>query len=209
MRRLLLITISLWTLGGPAGCGLADDPREEAKRHEYLTFTDPAFAAWCVRTIDADANGRISRYEAERVVAMDCRDNGIESLDGIGNFTSLRELDCRDNRLTELDLRGCPNLTQVDCSFNRLRSLDINGLRSLTRLDCAQNQLEGLDLISNASLRTLRCNSNPLKMLSAADCATTMEEVDARDCPLEVFYKNRGQEIRLLQLDDPQVVREL
>ncbi len=36
-----------------------------------------------------------------------------------------------------------------------------------------------------------------------------MDEADACGCPLEVFYKNRWQEIRLLLLDDPNVVREL
>ncbi|WP_304721430.1 hypothetical protein [uncultured Alistipes sp.] len=54
----------------------------------------------------------------------------------------------------------------------------------------------------------MRYHTNPLKMLSATNCAASMDEADARSCPLEVFYKNRRQEIRLL-LDGPNVVREL
>ncbi len=209
MRRRLLWAACIGTAVAIHGCGLADDPREEDKRHEYLVFSDPAFTAWCLREIDADHDGRISRYEAERVTTMDCRDCGITTLHEIGDFVFLRRLDCRGNRLTELDLRGCTYLNTVDCSGNGLRTLDLQGLRSLTALDCGQNDLERLDLVSNVSLRTLRCHTNPLKMLSVANCAASMDEADARSCPLEIFYKNRWQEIRLLLLDDPNVVREL
>lgn len=209
MRRRLFWAVCIGTAFAAHGCGLADDPREEEKRHEYLVFTDPAFTAWCLREIDADRDGRISRYEAERVTAMDCRDCGLTTLHEIGDFAFLRRLDCRGNRLAELDLRGCVYLNTVACGDNGLRMLDLQGLRSLTTLECGRNGLEKLDLTTNVSLRTLRCYSNPLKMLNVADCATPMDEADARDCPLEVFYKNRGQEIRLLLLDDPNVVREL
>lgn len=61
----------------------------------------------------------------------------------------------------------------------------------------------------NPRLRTLRCHTNPLKMLSATNCAASMDEADTCGCPLEGFYKNRRQEIRLLLLDGPNVVREL
>ncbi|WP_289731286.1 hypothetical protein [uncultured Alistipes sp.] len=46
-------------------------------------------------------------------------------------------------------------------------------------------------------------------MPSATNCAASMDEADVCGYPLEVFYKNRRQEIRLLLLDDPNVVREL
>jgi len=36
-----------------------------------------------------------------------------------------------------------------------------------------------------------------------------MAEVDARACPLQVFYKRAGQHIRILRLDDPDIVRDL
>lgn len=61
----------------------------------------------------------------------------------------------------------------------------------------------------NPRLRTLRYHTNPLKMLSATNCAASMDEADTCGYPLEGFYKNRRQEIRLLLLDDPNVIREL
>jgi len=208
MRRLSVLTAGFLAAVCAASCGLADDPREEDKRHEYLTISDPAFAAWCLREADADGDGRISRYEAERMVSIDCSDCGIASLRDLGDFPSLRELNCRGNRLTELDLRVCPDLRRADCSFNGLRLLDAEGLRGLAELDCAGNELTRLDLLSDVSLRALRCSSNSLSLLNVSDCAASMDEVDARDCPLGVFYMRRGQSIRLLLLDDPDVVKE-
>ncbi len=207
-RPFLSLTLLAWAAGCFVSCGLSDDPREEEKRRDYLFIADPAFAAWCLREVDADGDGRISRYEAERVVAIDCSDCGIASLGDIGDFPFLQRLVCRGNRLSELDLRGCPYLTFVDCSSNGLLSLDVGGLRGLATLDCSRNELERLDLASEVSLRTLRCFSNPLPLVGITACAASMEEVDARDCPLRVFYMRPGQHVRLLLLDDPSVIRE-
>lgn len=207
-KTLLLPLLSAWAAGCFVACGLSDDPREEEKRHDYLVISDPAFAAWCLREVDADLDGRISRYEAERVVAMDCSGCGIASLGEIGDFPALQRLVCSGNDLSDLDLRKCSRLESVDCSSNRLSRLDVEGLRNLTTLDCADNELEQLDLASDVSLRTLRCFSNPLPLLGVGACAAVMEEVDARDCPLGVFYMRPGQSIRRLLLDDPAVVRE-
>lgn len=209
VKRLLFLAAWACAAGGPAACGLSDDPREEEKKHEYLTFSDPAFAAWCLDEADADGDGRISRYEAERMRRIDCSGLGIESLGEIGDFVNLRTLVCSGNRLTELDLRGCRRLETADCTDNRLHTLDVEGLRSLTALECADNDLENLDLTTNAALRTLRCPSNPLVLLNVAACAADMTEVDARTCPLEVCYKRTGQNIRILRLDDPGIVREI
>ncbi len=140
---------------------------------------------------------------------IECAGCGIGSLGEIGDFTNLRTLVCPGNRLEELDLRGCRYLEHVDCSGNRLRTLDVEGLRNLVTLECGDNDLERLDLSANVSLRTLRCSSDPLSLLNVAACAADMAEVDARACPLEVFYKRAGQHIRILRLDDPDIVRDL
>ena len=209
MKRLSLLAVWACLAGGTAACGLSDDPREEEKRHEYLVFADPAFAAWLLREADADGDGRISRYEAERMRRIECAGCGIGSLGEIGDFTNLRTLVCPGNRLEELDLRGCRYLEHVDCSGNRLRTLDVEGLRNLVTLECGDNDLERLDLSANVSLRTLRCSADPLSLLNVAACAADMAEVDARACPLQVFYKRAGQHIRILRLDDPDIVQDL
>ena len=48
-------------------CGLIDDAREEQSRYEYIVFSDKPFETYCLETWDLNGDGRISRYEAQRV----------------------------------------------------------------------------------------------------------------------------------------------
>jgi hypothetical protein len=53
-------------------CGLGEDSRDEDNRYVYLRFADPAFEAYCLEHWDLNGDGRISRYEAQRVWDTDC-----------------------------------------------------------------------------------------------------------------------------------------
>lgn len=117
-----------------AACGLADDERDDKNKRVYITFADPAFEAYCLEHFDIDHDGRISRYEAQRVLKMDCPDRGIAHMWEIGEFSRLERLDCSGNDLTQLDLRKCTLLQTLDCSRNRSASLDLDGLRALLEL---------------------------------------------------------------------------
>ena len=164
-------------------CGLAEDERDEKNKYIYLTFYDKAFEAYCLGGFDTDGDGRISRYEAQRVRRMSCPGTGIGSLTDIREFFNLRELDCRGNELTQLDLTACTRLERLDCSDNALTSLDVNGLRGLTQLDCSANRLPRLDLQSNASLASLDCSGNVLAgTLDLAACASALH-ADVRNNP--------------------------
>lgn len=134
-------------------CGLAENEQDDKNKRIYITFTDPAFEQFCLGMFDLDHDGRISRYEAQRVLVMDCSGRNISAMWEIGEFSRLRELDCSGNNLTRLDLRKCPDLQKLDCGDNEITSLDIDGLRGLAVLDCAGNLLARLDLKSNSSLR--------------------------------------------------------
>lgn len=205
MRRSLLLFLPLVF----TACGLAEDEQDEKNKYIYLSISDPAFETYCLETFDTDRDGRLSRYEAQRVREIACPDRGIGSLFEIGEFTRLERLDCAGNNLTLLDLRRCTLLRRVVCSENSLASLDINGLRGLTELDCARNDLVRLDLQSNASLSRLVCGGNSLRTLDVGACARTMEEVDARDCPsLVTLAKEAGQQIRTLRYGPPTEVVE-
>ena len=72
-------------------CGLGEDSRDEDNRYVYLRFADPAFEAYCLEHWDLNGDGRISRYEAQRVWDMDCSSLGIKTLAGIEEFTALRK----------------------------------------------------------------------------------------------------------------------
>lgn len=113
-----------------AACGLAEDERDEKNRYIYLTFYDKAFEAYCLGEFDVDGDGRISRYEAQRVRTVECPERGVASLSDLKEFTRLERLDCRGNALTRLDVT-MTRLEWLDCSDNGLVSLDVNGLRGL------------------------------------------------------------------------------
>ena len=153
-------------------CGLAEDERDEENKYIYLTFYDKAFEAYCLGAFDVDGDGRISRYEAQRVRGMECPERGIASLSDLKEFSRLERLDCRGNALTQLDVT-MTRLEWLDCSDNDLVSLDVNGLRGLTYLD----------LQSNASLATLLCPDNALAgALDLTSCASGLR-ADVRGNP--------------------------
>ena len=85
-----------------AACGLAEDERDEKNRYIYLTFYDKAFEAYCLGEFDVDGDGRISRYEAQRVRTVECPERGVASLSDLKEFTRLERLDCRGNALTRM-----------------------------------------------------------------------------------------------------------
>lgn len=165
-----------------AACGLAEDERDEKNRYIYLTFYDKAFEAYCLGEFDVDGDGRISRYEAQRVRTVECPERGVASLSDLKEFTRLERLDCRGNALTRLDVT-MTRLEWLDCSDNGLVSLDVNGLRGLAYLDCGGNSLPRLDLQSNASLATLLCPDNALAgSLDVTSCASGLR-ADVRGNP--------------------------
>lgn len=160
LRFIPVLALLLFT-----ACGLAENEQDDKNKRIYITFADPAFERFCLGMFDLDHDGRISRYEAQRVLAMDCSGRNISAMWEIGEFSRLRELDCSGNNLTRLDLRKCPDLQKLDCGDNEITSLDIDGLRGLAVLDCAGNLLARLDLKSNSSLRSLDCRGNLLVTL--------------------------------------------
>lgn len=191
-------------------CGLGEDSRDEDNRYVYLRFADPAFEAYCLEHWDLNGDGRISRYEAQRVWDMDCSSLGIKTLVGIEEFTALRKLDCSGNEIVALDVRKCIFMEQLNCSGNALISLDIKGLRFLNRLDCSDNDLTYLNLATNAALENLRCGGNRFASLDISHCATDMIRVDTvPNESLSVLYKRAGQRILNLNVDGGTKVEDL
>lgn len=163
-------------------CGLADDPQDERNKSVYPTFFDKTFEAYCIETFDLDGDGRISRYEAQRVREVSCPGRGIVSLADLCEFPNLERLDCSGNALSELVLSPCTRLMRLDCHGNGLVRLDVEGLRGLTEADCRDNALQQLDLTSNGSLGKLDLRRNDLRTLDVSACAATLQ-ADVRENP--------------------------
>lgn len=177
LRFIPVLALLLFT-----ACGLAENEQDDKNKRIYITFADPAFERFCLGMFDLDHDGRISRYEAQRVRRMSCSGRGIALLTDIREFFNLRELDCSGNDLTRLDLTACTYLERLDCRDNALVSLDLDGVRGLVWMDCSGNDLPRLDLHSTASLLTLDCWGNALTTLDVASCDANLK-ADVRSNP--------------------------
>lgn len=157
-----------------------------------------------------NGDGRISRYEAQRIWDMDCSSLGIKTLAGIEEFTALRKLNCSGNEIVALDVHKCTFMERLDCSGNMLISIDINGLRFLNWLDCRNNDLTYLNLATSAALENFWCGGNRFASLDISRCATDMIRVDTvPNESLSVLYKRSGQRILNLNVDGRTKVEDL
>lgn len=189
-------------------CGMTEDEREDTDRHTYITFADQAFEAYCLETYDLNGDGRFSRYEAERVLYIDCSGRGVSSLYGIEHFVKLRELNCSENNLLTLDLTHNEWLERLNCSNNELTLLLVDNLRLLDDLRCAHNRLSLLDLRNNGSVQTLDCSYNNLQLLDASTCSRSMLLLDCSNNPdLQILYLGEYQRVERLYPGSAEVVR--
>lgn len=187
-------------------CGLADDERREENRYIYPVFSDKTFEAYCIREFDLDGNGRISRYEAQRVVRVECSGLGIATLYDIAEFSNLRELDCSGNDLATLDVSMLAHLERLDCSHNRLATLEVGGAARPRLARCRRQSAAAARPVVERLTRALRrtrlrlCNARrgalrpghgagrrarmrrsgcPLHRLRAADLVASLRRGDA------------------------------
>ena len=84
LRFIPVLALLLFT-----ACGLAENEQDDKNKRIYITFTDPAFEQFCLGMFDLDHDGRISRYEAQRVLVMDCSGRNISAMWEIGEFSRL------------------------------------------------------------------------------------------------------------------------
>lgn len=131
-------------------------------------FTDAAFLD-AVREVVGKTNGEhIYPSDVEGITELDVTSYGIENLDGIEFFTSLKEFYCLDNAFVSLELSS-PSLEILVCSFNEfLVSIDVTECPQLTTLDCNNTEVQRLDIRNNTKLTTLLCYETQLRTLNVS-----------------------------------------
>lgn len=127
-------------------------------------FPDEKFLE-IVKTYDKDSNGSLSLSERESVTWIQCKNQGIGSLEGIEYFSKLDKLECDNNNLTTLDLSKNELLTYLQCDKNQLTSLNLSANTKLNTLRCRNNKLGSLDISQN-DLQFLYCSNNQLTSLN-------------------------------------------
>lgn len=115
----------------------------------------------------------------------------------------ITDLSCDNGNITNLDVRGLPNLNTLSCDTSHVKSLNVQGLTKLNTLSCGNNELESLDLSGLSALTGVDCQNNKLKILNLA--GTTMltavyatknelESLDLKDCvELTELYCNSNK----------------
>lgn len=158
-----------------------------------IDFADDTFKA-CV--LDTAAKAGVEN--AEDLVELRCRDQGIESAAGIEYLTGLKLLELTRNELTKLDLSKNVSLEEVFVGNNELSSLDVSGCSALTHLEVFINELDELDLSNNPLLEELYANKNELE---AIDLSHNKELVDIRLSSNELSDLDLAANDKLQRLD--------
>lgn len=154
-----------------------------------IDFEDDAFKA-CVLATGAG--------NAEDIIELRCRSQGIESAAGIEHLTGLKLLDLTRNELSELDLSKNVLLEELFVGNNELGSLDISGCGALTHLEVFINELDELVLDQNPLLEELYANKNELEEI---DLSNNSELVDLRLSGNELSDLTLPANARLQRLD--------
>lgn len=91
-------------------------------------FPDAAFRAWLLRPENLNGIGQdgvLTQEELQTVTAINVKNQGIASLQGIEYFTQLKNLNAGSNQLTSLTLK-LPVLEGLYVAYNQLTTLDMS-----------------------------------------------------------------------------------
>ena len=129
------------------------------------SFPDEAFRSYVCDNYDVNQDQILSLSEYSSVTELVAMDLGIQSLQGIEVFSSMRTLWCGNNRIREIDLSFAPHLYSLNCENNQITSLDISRNPELSQLLCSDNQISEIDISPASNLKYFDCQDNKLTSL--------------------------------------------
>ncbi len=112
--------------------------------------------------IDDVVDGSVLTSQAEMVSSLVMDNKGINSLQGISDFTMLENLSVNDNQISSLNLSQNTLLKFVFIENNALTSIDVSDLSILEKLALTNNNLTQLDISDNGALQVLQIADNTL-----------------------------------------------
>ena len=188
-RRVLPLIIGSLLL--PLGCGGNDGPTDLAvplvlKPSEFCSdHPDAAIATFEDANLEAAIRAALSVGAQEPLTCglvsglsvLDASSDGIESLAGIQNLTSLRDLDLSFNSITDISaLSGLTSLTDLGLTLNSISDISaLSGLTSLAGLELSLNSISDISALSGlTSLQTLDLADNSITDISALSGLTSL-----------------------------------
>lgn len=191
MKKKTIITVGTLIVLGMLSSGMtvginakADSSALESVVVDEGTFPDENFRAYVAEYIDLNQNKVLEENEIEACQTVNVYQRGIQSLEGIGVFTNLKSLNCGKNQLTQIDLKGCQQLTFLDCAHNSIEKIDIQNNHKLESLICSNNQLAQLKLQGTEALQYLDCSNNLLSELDLTG-VTSLKEIYCSENAIE------------------------
>lgn len=106
----------------------ADASAQQGVQISEENFPDAAFRAWLLRPENLNGIGQdgvLTQEELQTVTAINVKNQGIASLQGIEYFTQLKNLNAGSNQLTSLTLK-LPVLEGLYVAYNQLTTLDMS-----------------------------------------------------------------------------------
>jgi len=117
--------------------------------------------------IDTNHDNEISVAEALLIHRLDVSGAAISNLQGLEQFTNLRNVNCHNNNLTSVNnLATLPYLDNLYCSSNPLHTLDATIFPHLTYLLCEGAQLTSLNISGMTYLHAVYCGGNPFTTIN-------------------------------------------
>ena len=167
------------------------------------TFPDEVFREH-VRQFDTNGDNTLQDSEIAAVTAINVENLGISSLEGIGVFTSLKELTCANNNLTALDLSANTQLELLACDYNNIPSLNLNACKNLRTLFCTDAGLSALDVSGCTALQELYAYSNNLETIDISS-NTALVSFDCQNNKITALTLTNNQQLKFLDCGTNQI----
>lgn len=142
IKRFLLP--ALFLIGGPA---LAAD----------FAVDDPKLKD-CITSLAAQHNWKTTADFTE----ISCHNQGIQSLNGIGQFVNVAKLSFHQNAIDSVKLENFPHLNHLNLSRNNLTELEIADFPELAEVYVFRNNLRTITLRNLPKLVNVNVNTNKL-----------------------------------------------
>lgn len=167
---------------------------------QYTIIPDPLFET----EIDDERplDGRVLTSKINTITNLNLSSRrGIQSLQGIEDFTLLETLDCSNNELTILNVSTNLSLIYLKCTDNKLVALSVP--KSLGSIFCGNNLISALDL-SGSQVVTASCENNVLGGLDIGG-ATKLETLNCYNNKLSILNINSNSNLVNLDCSNNQI----